>query len=227
MTSTGPGEFTKDGCAVDAYLQLPAAGEPQLVHGLVGDGGSVLDLGAGVGRIADPLVELGHRVVAVDESAEMLSHVRLADTVQSSIEMLHLQERFDVVLLASHLVNTSDAHLRRQFLASVARHLAPDGLALIQWHQPEWFDTLEPGRVYSGEIGGLRSELQVHAQVGGELSATVRYRAAEQVWTQSFRARRLTLVDMGDLLGAVGLGRVDDHMLTPGWLVARRQPVRS
>ena len=227
VTSLGPGQLTRDGCAVEVYLRLPAAGEPQMVHAIAGDVGSVLDLGAGVGRIADPLVELGHRVVAVDESAGMLSHVRFAETVRSDIEALRLQGRFDVVLLASHLVNTPDVLARGRLLASVAHHLAPPGRALIQWHRPEWFDVLQVGRVYSREVGDLHSELQVHTRDGDELSATVRYLADQNVWAQSFRACRLTTADMADLLGAAGLELINNQTVAPGRLLARRTVTSS
>jgi len=63
-------------------------------------------VGCGTGRITHPLVALGHPVVAVDESPEMLAHVRDAEKVCARIEHLALGRRFDVVLLASHLINT-------------------------------------------------------------------------------------------------------------------------
>ncbi|WP_163508863.1 class I SAM-dependent methyltransferase [Fodinicola acaciae] len=71
---TGQGPITPDGCAVDLYAQLPPAGEPEIVHAAIPPGGSVLELGCGTGRILRPLAAMGHDVVGVDESAEMLSH---------------------------------------------------------------------------------------------------------------------------------------------------------
>jgi predicted RNA methylase len=57
-------------------------GEPEIVHAAAGSPrASVLELGAGTGRIADALAALGHPVVAVDESPEMLAHIRNAETV--------------------------------------------------------------------------------------------------------------------------------------------------
>ncbi len=44
-----------------------------------GAGASILELGCGAGRVTHPLVALGHPVVAVDESPEMLAHVRGAE----------------------------------------------------------------------------------------------------------------------------------------------------
>jgi SAM-dependent methyltransferase len=112
-----------DGSPVEVYRRLPSMGEPELVSGLLPPGARVLDLGAGTGRTADPLAELGYDVVAVDDSAEMLAHVRRARPHLGRIEDLALAERFDLVLLAGHLVNTPDAGLRRALLAAARRHL--------------------------------------------------------------------------------------------------------
>ncbi|MEV5554579.1 class I SAM-dependent methyltransferase [Nonomuraea wenchangensis] len=59
--------------------------------GQVPAGGSVLDLGAGVGRITHALMERGYEVVAVDESAEMPAEVRGARTVCCRIQDLRLE----------------------------------------------------------------------------------------------------------------------------------------
>src|SRR5208282_5196498 len=83
---TGPGVITPDGCAVDFYARMTALGEPEIVHEAAGPGASVLELGCGTGRITHPLVALGHPVVAVDESPEMLAQVRDAETVCARIE---------------------------------------------------------------------------------------------------------------------------------------------
>jgi ubiquinone/menaquinone biosynthesis C-methylase UbiE len=87
-------------------------GEPEIVHAAVPAGASILELGAGTGRVTHRLVALGHPVVAVDESAEMLARIRGAETVRARIEELDLGRRFDAVLLASFLVNTADHGLR-------------------------------------------------------------------------------------------------------------------
>ena len=70
---------TRDGSPVDLYRLLPALGEPEQVHDAIAPGAEVLELGCGVGRITHPLVALGHRVVAVDESKEMLANVHQFD----------------------------------------------------------------------------------------------------------------------------------------------------
>jgi SAM-dependent methyltransferase len=212
----GAGPITADGCPVDLYARLPAMGEPQIVHAAVPSGASILDLGCGTGRIAHGLIALGHDVVAVDQSSEMLAHVGGAETVCAPIAGLDLGRRFGAVLLASHLLNTPDAVDRQVLLATVARHLAPGGRLIAEWHPPAWFDTV------SGDAGGRGGKLgpvdvqlvDVHLD-DDLLSATVRYRTETEVWTQPFTARRLTDEDLRDELSSAGLGfdrwLTDDH----------------
>ncbi|NYJ06456.1 class I SAM-dependent methyltransferase [Petropleomorpha daqingensis] len=209
---------TEDGSPVEVYRRLPPMGEPELLHALA-PGGRVLDLGAGTGRIADPLVALGHDVLAVDSSAEMLAAVRSARTHRARIEDLDLAECFDVVLLAGHLVNTPDAALRRALLSTAARHLADGGRVLLQWHEPAWFDRLSPGARLDGAIGPLASTLEVHDLTDGVLSATVTYRDGDLAWSHAFRAARLTRERLAAELRISGL-RLAASSPAPSWLVA-------
>jgi len=117
-----------DGSPLRVYERLPELGEGEVVAAVVPAGRSVLELGAGVGRITRQLVRLGYVVTAVDESAEMLAHVRDAETVQASIEELELGRRFDAVLLASNLVN-AEPEQRRAFLNACRR---PADLAVVE-----------------------------------------------------------------------------------------------
>jgi SAM-dependent methyltransferase len=216
---SGPGPITADGCAVEVYRLLPASGEPELVSALAGRGARILDLGAGTGRIADPLVELGHQVVAVDDSAEMLAAVRRARPHRSRIEQLDLPERFDVVLLASHLVNTPDDDLRRGLLRAARRHLADGGRVLLQWHEPGWFDALAPDATTRGTIGALSSRLDVHSIADGVLHATVSYSDGTATWRQSFRALRLDADRLAAELAATDLVLEPDSPAS-GWRIA-------
>src|SRR5829696_6175624 len=169
---TGPGVITPDGCAVELYRVLPAMGEPEVVHAAIPAGAGILELGAGAGRMTHRLVALGHPVVAADESAEMLAWVREADahrdgsgadsttsagvasvgaeTVRARIQELDLGRRFEVLLLASFLVNTDDGDLRRRFLEACRRHVGEGGCVLIQRHPPAWFDEAAEGERTDG-----------------------------------------------------------------------------
>lgn len=216
----GPGVITGDGCAVEVYARLPTAGDPELIHTHTPPGCSILDLGAGTGRIADPLARLGHHVVAVDNSPDMLARVRRAKVVLADIEDLQLAERFDVVLLASHLINTPDPAQRGSLLAAVTRHLSPTGRALIEWHPPERFDQLDPGCTYAGTIGDLASDLRVTSLEDGLLTAVVTYRSGVQSWTHTFAARRLDLAGLRAQMRGAGLILSGPLADAPQWLHA-------
>jgi SAM-dependent methyltransferase len=218
--TTGPGPITQDGCAVDLYLLLPAMGEADIVHAAAPAGASVLDLGCGTGRVAHALIDLGHDVVAVDQSAEMLAHVRGARTVCAPIAGLDLGRRFDAVLLASQLLNAPDESDRQDLLATATLHVAATGRVIVQWHPPAWFDTVTDGA--GGRVGAVEVDLVDVHRHGDLVSATVRYRADAALWTQPFTARRLTDDDLGTELTTAGLRfdgwLTDDH----AWFGARR-----
>lgn len=225
--SPGPGAVTRDGCPVPVYAALPPRPEALWIRGSVAAGASVLDLGAGTGRLAEPLALAGLRVVAVDDSAEMLAHLHHAEPVCSRIEDLHLDERFDAVILASHLVNTPHVEQRNRLLDAAARHVAPDGRVLVEWHPPEWFDGLIPGSAHRGAIGVFDVTLQVHDLRDGVLSATVVYQRGTASWTQDFEAMRLTERDLEAALRRshlrmVGVAPEDEH-----WVVARPEHGRG
>jgi SAM-dependent methyltransferase len=219
-SATGPGPITADGCAVDLYLQLPPMGEADIVHAAVAPDASVLDLGCGTGRVAHGLIDLGHEVVAVDQSAEMLAQVRGAETVCGAIAGLQLGRRFGAVLLASHLINTPDRAERQALLATAALHVAATGRVILEWHPPEWFARVGDGA--GGRVGEVEVDLVDVTRSGELLSATVRYRTDTAQWTQPFTARRLTDDALLGELSAADLRfdgwLTDDHT----WLAARR-----
>ena len=191
---------TNDGSPVALYAMLPATGEPELIHAAIPAGGTVLDLGAGAGRVAQPLAALGHPVLAVDNSAEMLAHVRKAETLLADIETLRLDRRFDAVLLASQLINTPDTTLRRALLATAAHHAA--GPVLAQWHPPDWFDRVDST---PGQLGPITITVRDIARDGDLLSATVHYDEVYRHWEHPFTARRLSISDLHEELAAAGL----------------------
>jgi SAM-dependent methyltransferase len=203
---------------VELYSLLPPMGEPDIIHAAIPAGAGILELGAGAGRMTPPLVRLGHPVVAVDESAEMLARVQGAETVRATIQELHLHRRFDVVLLASFLVNTPDPGLRRRFLAACREHVGDDGRVLIQRHEPRWFDTAAEG---DRTNGGITFRLRDLTRPGaGLLAATVEYQVGGRAWTQSFTAERLDDDQLAAALGEVGLA-VDAYLTGDGsWVAA-------
>jgi SAM-dependent methyltransferase len=182
----------------------------------------VLDLGSGTGRIAHALAELGHPVLAVDDSPEMLAYLRDVETICGRIEDLRLDRRFGGVLLASHLINDPLAATRHALLATAAHHLDDDGRLLVEWHPPAWFDRVADGD--GGLVGQVLVRIEYPVREGDLLSATVRYSVADKSWSQSFTARRLPEPDLQNALTAVGL--VLNSWCTPDhtWFTTRRNP---
>jgi SAM-dependent methyltransferase len=218
-SGTGPGVITPDGCAVEFYAMLRPGPEPEIIHRAAGErASSILELGAGTGRVTGGLTALGHCVVAVDESPEMLERITGAETVCAQIENLRLDRRFDVVLLCSYLLNVPDLALRAAFLDACARHVTDAGCVVIQHHPPGWFDDAAESQ---RESGGITMRLTGISRPGpGLLSARVEYEAGERAWTQSFTAMRVGEPELTAALNAAGLA-LDGYLTEDGeWIRA-------
>ncbi len=199
-----------DGSPVELYARLPELGEGEVVAAVLPTGSSVLELGCGAGRITRQLVRLGYRVTAVDESAEMLDHVRGAETVQAQIEGLELGRDFDGVLLASNLVNAEPAQ-RRAFLETCRRHadlVVCEGLPLA-W-SPQGGETM---------LGEVRSRLRVDSVEDGVVRGEMEYGAGGETWRHAFAMR--VFADDGELEAALAeAGLRLDRRLDARWFVA-------
>ncbi|MFE1309565.1 class I SAM-dependent methyltransferase [Streptomyces sp. NPDC058755] len=217
---TGPGAITPDGCAVELYTRLPVGDEPDVIAAAVPAGAHILELGSGVGRMTHPLLERGFTVTAVDESAEMLAHVRGARTICAPIEKLDVDERFDVVMLASFLVHSGDVEVRRGMLRACARHVAEGGCVLIQREGADYHTNVPRER---DDPSGFTVRIASSEPVGdGVNSVRAEYVFPDAVWTQTFLARPLTKEQFEEALAEAGL-EVDAH-LTPDGMWVRAVP---
>lgn len=166
--------YAPDGSPVEAFALLPPGPAPDLLDQVLPPAATVLDLGCGAGRIAHQLHERGHRITAVDQCPDMLSHVDPAlEAHLADIEGLALGRRFDAVLLASFLVNTLDHHQRRQFLATCARHVAPAGAVYLQRLDPELVPIAIDAE--SEDAGVVYSMADVRHEGDGRFEATMRF----------------------------------------------------
>lgn len=196
------GDVAPDGSPVQLYAALEPLGEPELVHAAVESGAEILELGCGAGRITHALIALGHPVVAVDQSAEMLAHVHGAEKVLADIETLRLGRRFPVVLLASNFLNQPDTRERRSFLGTCAAHVQPEGRVLLERMPPDW----EP-RDGTAKRGGVRMTMRNASREGQTVAATMEYEVAGEIWTHAFTAVLLSDEELDDDLAAAGLER--------------------
>lgn len=214
------GPVTPDGTPVEFYARLPAGPAPRLIHDAIPPGASILELGAGAGRITHPLVELGHEVVAVDESPEMLAHITGAETVEARIEELALGRLFDVVLLISHLIETPDLDQCRAFLRTCRAHVHDNGHVIIQRDPPE--------RNYSAELpfrrvvadGCTISMRDLTQPSAGLLAFTLDYQIDGTAWSQSVVTRPIDDDSLEQELAAAGL-QFD------GFITANRSWIRA
>jgi SAM-dependent methyltransferase len=222
--ASSEGPVAPDGSPVELFARLPAGSVPRLIHDAVPAGASVLELGAGAGRITHPLLGLGHEVVAVDESPDMLARITGAETVECRIEELALGRRFDVVLLMSHLIENPDHELRQGFLKTCRAHVADSGSVLIQRDPPGRDYGAEPLRrtMADGSTIGMRD---LEQSIPGVVSFTLDYRVDGSTWSQSVITRPLSDSSVEAALSAAELEI--DGFLTPSRTWIRARPCRG
>lgn len=208
-------DFAPDGSPVALYARLPSLGEPELIHDAVPAGAEILELGAGAGRVTHQLLALGHPVVAVDNSEEMLARIEGAETVLADIEKLELGRRFPVVVLASNFINHPGNAERRAFLACCARHVLPEGQVLLQGFPRDW----TPSTRWA-EQGGVRFRLRNFTLDHGHFSGEMEYVVDGRSLVHAFESRLVTAEELDDDLRSVGLRRVRELDERGSWIEA-------
>ncbi|GGO42247.1 methyltransferase [Streptomyces daqingensis] len=209
-SGSGSGAFTPDGCSVEMYARLPENGETAVIAAAAPPGATLLELGAGAGRMTRPLLERGFAVTAVDESEAMLAKIDGAPTVHAAIEGLDLGRRFDVVTLASFLVNTADEAHRGRLLRTCARHVAPGGCVLVQREPDGLHQALSPGSTWSR--GAMTVTVVSLEPLEENVSRTcLRYDFEDAHWTQTFVSHALSTSRFETALAEAGL-RLDAYL---------------
>jgi SAM-dependent methyltransferase len=209
-------DIAPDGSPLAFYRRLPPDGEPEMIHDLIPAGATVLDLGCGPGRIAGPLASLGRPVTGVDDGAAMVAALpEGVEGIVADARSVRLGRRFDLVLLASHLL--TDPEDGPAFATTAAAHLAPGGHIVAQVY-PEGYDPVAGVGTVS-RIGDAHVELMRAAVTDGIVDAEVRYGVDDHEWRQAFRACLLDRSSLEGLLGDAGLA-FDRWLDRPGWFVA-------
>lgn len=199
FSGAGPGIQTPDGCSVSLYQALPYMGELEEVINLFEPGMAVLELGCGTGRLCSRLLEVGCVVTGVDESAEMLALLpQQVNAVQSKLEELDLKKRYDIVLLASHLINHPDAEVRDAFAQCASRHLKNGGRFIVKRHSAAWLESAEVG--FMSEVEGNAMHIEEIKREAGVVHMRLRYELGAQTWRHSFSTLPLSETDVETIL---------------------------
>ncbi len=108
-------------------------------------GGSVLELGCGTGRVLIPIAADGHPCVGLDLSDPMLAEARrkadgegvVVEWVHDDMRAFDLGRTFDLIVIAGNsLLHLHDINSLVGCLTSVRRHLAPGGRLVLDVFNP-------------------------------------------------------------------------------------------
>ena len=108
----------------------------------IGPGSTVVDLGAGTGKLTRLLVPSGARIVAVEPIAEMRAHIVGAEVLDGTAEEMPLDDgSADVVAVAQafHWFDQDKA------LPEIHRVLRADGSLVLVWNMRDLDDPLQRG----------------------------------------------------------------------------------
>jgi SAM-dependent methyltransferase len=197
-------------------------GELDAIRHLLPAGASVLELGCGTGRLTRVLLDAGLAPTCVDNSPEMLACLpEGARAVQADIESLALVKTFDVVLLASFLVNHPDAEIRRALVRCGARHANESTCVLIQRHDPDWLRSVATG--FESTVGNLTLRVEdVRRDETSAVAMTLAYSLGGEAWRQSFAAVPLEQRHIDSLLAQEGLRTAETVGPRALWTIARQ-----
>lgn len=152
----------------DTIWDSPVVDEARaVVHGLIGEPRTVVDLGCGTGLMSSGLVQRGARVIGIDTSQEMLDRAVVAGRVSTALlapaEQVPLQSGVADAIIVGNLL-----HLHPDPIAVIAeaRRLAGPGAPVIAtWPVPG----LTPRAVYHADrLSGrsLKASLRAHVLRG-------------------------------------------------------------
>ena len=147
-------------------------------------GGPVLDLGCGTGRLAVRIAEEGLEVVGAEPASGMIGVARSraggerVEWVQSSGETLELGRRFKLIYMTGHAFQAVPTDEEATaLLASVARHLEPEGRFIFETRNPAdaaWERWAGPRTVVeTTEYGRIQEDYEIDAsEAPGRIAMT-------------------------------------------------------
>lgn len=184
--------------------------------------GPVLELAAGSGRLALPLLASGHTVTALDNSEAMLEIFRgrlqatpdlakRCELVCASMDDFDVPGTYDAIILGSTSITLLTDEERSRMFDAVARHLSADGvfylsLPLYDLEGPahDWHQRID--------VGDVSVDLFSHAEENST-RRTVTCVGLDQDNVVNVAVSEPHLIDRA---------RVDEQLVDAGFLVSRR-----
>jgi len=128
---------------------MDLVGEARLVDAMLARGSRVLDAGCGPGRVGGFLFEVGHEVVGVDVDPVLIAAAEddhpgprwlVGDLAELDLPARGIPEPFDAIVCAGNVMTFLAPSTRRQVLARMRAHVAPDGRAVIGFGAGRGYD---------------------------------------------------------------------------------------
>ncbi len=144
------------------------AGEARFVDAMLARGSRVLDAGCGPGRVGAELAERGHDVVGVDVDPVLIEAAEadhpgptwlVGDLAELDLPARGIAEPFDAIICCGNVMTFLAPSTRRDVLASLGGHLAPEGRLAVGFGAGRDYDFDE----YRADIAsaGLVVELEL------------------------------------------------------------------
>ncbi len=143
-------------------------GEARLIDAMLDRESRVLDAGCGPGRVGAHLHEAGHTVVGVDVDPVLIAAAEqdhpgptwlIGDLAELDLPARGVPADFDAIVCAGNVVTFLAPQTRRAVLAGFARHLAPDGRAVVGFGAERGYDFDE--FFADAEASGLTVDLRL------------------------------------------------------------------
>ena len=147
MTRVHPVAAAGFASAADVYERARPSYPPEAIDWLaaqteLGRGRTVVDLGAGTGKLTRLLVPTGARVVAVEPIAEMRAHIAGAEVLDGTAEAIPLPDGSADVVTVAQAFHWFD-HGRA--LPEIHRVLREDGSLVLVWNMRDLDDPVQRG----------------------------------------------------------------------------------
>ena len=163
----------------------------------------------GAGRICVALAELG---VTLDPLRQAVID---PEASPGELDAFDLGDRFDTIVLGSHLQNLPDEPARSAFVRAAARHAMAGARIFLEHHPIDWAETAAATRPTPG--GSELGMVDVRRDPPF-VSAVSVYDIGGRIVRQPFKARVLSEAELDQTLSGSGLIR--RVRLSPTWLEA-------